>query len=145
MHSKLLERLMKSKAEHFLTSTNVLYSNQFGFRSDYNTSDPVLQFIDHCGHSLDKKVHTVAAFLDFLTAFDTINKNIMIQKLEHVGLRGVIANWFDSYLSDRRMYVDIRRWISLTNTYNQYRPTTRLCNISLAFLPIHKRHAPLFR
>ena len=46
---------MKSR-EHFLTSTNILI--QFGFRSGYSTSDPVLLFIDHCGHSLDKRVHT---------------------------------------------------------------------------------------
>ena len=83
--AKLLEKLMKSRAEHILTSINVLYSNQFGFRSNYSTSDPVLQFIDHCVHSLDKKVHTIAVFLDFSKAFDAVNKNIMIQKLEHVG------------------------------------------------------------
>ena len=40
----------------------------------------------------------------------------MIQKLEHVGFRGMIANWFNSYLSDRRMNVDIDGSHSRTRT-----------------------------
>ena len=138
--AKLLEKLMKSRAEHFLTSTSVLYSNQFGFRSNYSTSDPVLQFIDHCGHSLDKKVHTIAVFLDFSKAFDTVNKNIMIQKLEHVGFRGVIANWFDSYLSDRRMYVDINGSHSRTRTINIGLPQGSVTSPWLFSLYINDMH-----
>ena len=60
-----------------------------------------------CASSLDQKLYTIAVFLDLSKAFDTVNKNIMLLKLERLGFRGRMNEWFDSYLSDRDMYVQI--------------------------------------
>ena len=46
-------------------------------------------------------------FVDFQKAFDTVNHDILIQKLEHYGIRGCTNSWFRSYLSQRKQFVSI--------------------------------------
>ena len=58
--------------------------------------------------SLEKKTQFVALCLDFSKAFDTINHEILIRKLDHVGVRGIAGQWFASYLANRSQYVRLR-------------------------------------
>ena len=60
--SKLIEKSVKGRAETFISSNNVLYPLQFGFRSGFDTSDAVLEFVDRCSTALDNKLHTIAIF-----------------------------------------------------------------------------------
>ena len=58
--------------------------------------------------------------MDFSKAFDTVNKDIMLDKLDRLGFRGIIRDLFDSYLSDTRMYiyVEVNGCKSETKTLN---------------------------
>ena len=105
--AKIIEKLMKFRFMAYLDKNNVIYNKQFGFRSGYSTSDAILAFVDSCASSLDQKLYIIAVFLDLSKAFDSVNKNIMLLKLEQLGFRGRMNEWFDSYLSDRDMYVQI--------------------------------------
>ena len=65
--------------------------------------------------SLNEKKHTIGIFLDFKCAFDTVNHDVLISKLEHYGIRGVAKSWFISYLQNRQHRVRIN------NTFSPYK------------------------
>ena len=55
--------------------------------------------------SIDSGKYGCGIFIDLRKAFDTVNHGIILKKLEHYGVRGVLLNWFKSYLTDRKQYV----------------------------------------
>ena len=91
-----------------LKSNNILCTNQFGLGKNSNTSDAIIEFLDYVYSSLESKQSTIAVYLDFSKAFDTVNHNIVMSKLLHNGVRGVMQHWFESYLTNRKQYVSIR-------------------------------------
>lgn len=105
--SKLFERLLKSRLLNFLNENDVLSTRQFGFQSGRETNDAILEFLDTAYRSLDSKRHLATVFLDLSKAFDTLDHDILIAKLEHVGVRGEILRWLLSYLSVRKQFVSI--------------------------------------
>ena len=110
--SKIFEKLMCARLDSNLKSNNILCTNQFGFRKNSNTSDAIIEFLDYIYSSLDKKQSTIAVYLDFSKAFDTVNHEILMSKLQHNGIRGVMLSWFKSYLSKRKQYVSVKNFIS---------------------------------
>jgi len=105
--SKLFEKLMARQLIHFLKSHDILSTCQFGFKENSSTSDAILEFLDRLYGSLNRKELTIAVFLDFSKAFDTVSHDILLKKLDHMGIRGVVLEWFRSYLCGRKQYVNV--------------------------------------
>ena len=80
--SKIIEKLMKKRACQFLDEKSILYNKQFGFREKCGTSNAVLHYVDDCVTALDRRLYTISIFLDFSKAFDTVNTDIMLRKLD---------------------------------------------------------------
>ena len=107
--SKLLEKIMYDKLLNFLTAKNVLYKHQYGFRSKHSTIHPIIHLLNHCASSASKPdpEFTLAVLCDLSKAFDVIDHDILLTKLRNYGVRGIANDWFRSYLSDRKQFVEI--------------------------------------
>ena len=105
--SKILERLMYNRLNSFLKRFNVLYEKQFGFRNKHSTSHATAYLSSKIHQNLDQSEKTSSVFMDLSKAFDTINIDIMLSKLDHYGVRGIANQWFKSYLTERRQFVQI--------------------------------------
>ena len=107
--SKVLEKLACNRLVGFLEENDILYKHQYRFRSKHSTIHPVLQLIKDIADANDKntKDATLAVFIDLSKAFDTINHDILLHKLQFYGIRGICNSWFANYLSNRKQFTEI--------------------------------------
>ena len=103
--SKILERLMYNRLYNFLADHNIISKKQYGFRENYSTYMALIDLVDNISSNIDNKKHSIGIFLDLSKAFDTIDHQILLRKLQCYGIRGIACDWFKSYLENRVQYV----------------------------------------
>ena len=103
--SKLLERIMYNRLYNYLISNSILYKNQFGFQSSNSTEYAIMELVDQISNSFDSNKFTLGVFIDLSKAFDTVDHNIMLEKLKHYGASGNNLAWFKSYLDRRKQFI----------------------------------------
>ena len=102
--SKVFEKLFYIRLYNFILKYDILYKFQFGFRKSHSTCLALLTFLDRVINNIENSKFTIGIFLDFSKAFDTVDHTILIEKLNHYGIRGVPLNWLRSYLENRKQY-----------------------------------------
>ena len=105
--SKIFEKLIFVRLNEFKTKHQILYQNQFGFQKKKSTELAVNSIVSNVIKSLENKESAYCIFLDFAKAFDTVNHDILIQKLDYYGMRGNALNLFKSYLTERQQFTEI--------------------------------------
>ena len=103
--SKILEKIVYSRVYEFLDRTGQLYENQYGFRAKHSCEHAIGQALGSIIKGLENNFYSACVLLDLSKAFDTIEHDILLKKLEIYGIRGIPLNWFRSYLSDRTLRV----------------------------------------
>ena len=103
--SKILERIVYNRLYKHLTQNNVLYEKQFGFQKFCSTEYAIVQLIDQISDAFKQNQFTLGLFIDFSKAFDTVNHEILLEKLNIYGIKNNNFNWFTSYLSQRKQYI----------------------------------------
>jgi hypothetical protein len=98
---------MHSRLTSFFEKLKILSDFQFGFRENYSPNLALTYLIDRISSALEKGEFVLGLFLDFSKAFDTVNHQILLQKLQCYGIRGVALKWISNYLSEREQYVEI--------------------------------------
>ena len=90
-----------------MITKNINYNLQFGFRQPYSTSHVSINITENIRKALDDGNIGCGVFVDLQKAFDTVDHQILLAKLNHYGIRGVSNNLFKSYLSNCIQYVSI--------------------------------------
>ena len=103
--SKVFEKVMYSRILNFLNHYKVLISNQFGFRKSHSSYMALMIMINELTNALENGDYVIGILLDFSKAFDTVNLEILLDKLYHYGITDNALQWFKSYLTERQQFV----------------------------------------
>lgn len=103
--AKIFEKALKNRIVGFIEQERLLSSMQFGFRAGVSTNDALAHVTDYIYDKLDQSIPTIAIFLDLAKAFDTVNHEILLRKLENCGIRGVANILLRDYPTDRKQVV----------------------------------------
>ena len=105
--SKVFEKVVKTRVSSYVNKYDLISVNQFEFQKSKSTIDAVLRFTNSLYESYNNKSNTIAIYLDFQKAFDSIDHGILLRKLYKLGIRGTCHSWFKSYLSNREQFVSV--------------------------------------
>ena len=107
--SKIVERILHDQMSDFFEAKHLLCMNQYGFRKRHSTELAAAELLDRVTNKLDQssKNYYVSVFADLSKAFDCIDHNILLEKLEHYGLQPSAIELMSSYLNGRMQFVKI--------------------------------------
>ena len=105
--SKIFEKIMHSRLNKFLDKFQCLYDLQFGFRCKHSTTHTLIDIVEKLRKALDDNMFACGVFIDLQKAFDTVNHDILLNKLKYYGVRGIPLKWFQSYLQNRSQFVTV--------------------------------------
>ena len=91
----------------FLADNNLIYDHQFGFRSKHSTNHAFIDVTEDIKSYMDRGYIAAGVFIDLLKAFDTVNHQILCDKLAYYGFRGKSLNLIKSFLNNIKQFVSI--------------------------------------
>jgi len=97
-----------------LFSNNILYEYQFGFRKFHSSGLALIDVVDNIFEHLDNCDSGVGICIELQKAFDTVNHRILLRELDRCGIRGIMFDWIQDYLSNRQQYVFLQNISSLS-------------------------------
>lgn len=110
--NRIFEKVMCDQLKRFMNKHNILYESQYGFRENRSTEHAILDIVNKIQKNMGRGMFSCGIFIDLKKAFDTVDHSILLQKLHHYGIRGIINDWFHSYLYERTQSTQIGPHIS---------------------------------
>jgi hypothetical protein len=106
--SKIMERIMYDQLYNYSTRFELLRDSQFGFRKSHSTATALLDCTNDWYMNLDRKMFNLVALIDLKKAFDSVDHQILLRKLELYGIKGEALTLLKSYLSNRNQKFQIK-------------------------------------
>ena len=107
LFAQIFETLVYLQVSTYLEKYSILNKFQFCFRKGRSTEQAIVEITDNLKKVIDNNLYTCGVFLNFAKAFDTVNHQILLKKIETYGIRGIPLKWFTSYLFNRQQYVSL--------------------------------------
>ena len=98
---------MYNRLYEYVQENDILYEKQFGFRANYSTDHALTEFTQNILQAFDRNEFTLGIFIDISKAFDTVDHEILLEKLQAYGIQNVNLKWFKSYLRHRKQCISI--------------------------------------
>lgn len=114
--SKIFERAMFNRLTSYVNKFKLISNTQHGFRQGKSTTSALFDTLSSIMNAIDKQSQTIGIYFDLSKAFDIINHDILLKKLQNYGIRGVALQWIESYLTGRCQYVQLTGKVG--NVYN---------------------------
>ena len=89
MLKKILEKHIYKRVYDFLTENNIIYDLQFGFRQKFSTFHALINLTENIRQALDEGYIECGIFVDLQKAFDTVDHEILLSKLDFYGICGI--------------------------------------------------------
>ena len=105
--SKIFENVLQTQLMEYFTSHNLLASQQYGFRSNRSTELATLELMDRNVNCMNQNSCPINIYLDLSKAFDSLNYEILLSKLQYYGLQPNALLLLKNYLYERSQYVQI--------------------------------------
>ena len=102
--SKIFEKVLLIQLIAHFNRYSLFYGSQYGFREGHSCELAVLELIDRISSNMDNSEIPFSLFIDLSKAFDCLDHNILINKLEYYGVRGAASLLMQSYLTGRHQY-----------------------------------------
>jgi retron-type reverse transcriptase len=112
--SKPFEKVLYEQLHEYLVTRELLSPRQFGFRKFHSTASALLDSTNEWFINMDRGLFNIAVFLDLQKAFDTINHDILLTKLDLYGLQKPSLNLLGSYLANRTQMCSVNGALSDT-------------------------------
>ena len=103
--SKISDRVILIQLYTYFDDINLLSEQQYGFRANHSAELAAVKLVDYIKYSIDRKCTPVNIYIDFSKAFDTLNFDILLYKLQYYGIRDISLKLLKSYISNRKQFV----------------------------------------
>ena len=110
--TKIFERVLRKALVEHLKSNNLLNEAQHGFRRGRSCITQILKYYDSILTLLEDGQSVDAVYLDFDMAFDKVDNQILLKKLETVQVGGKVLQWMKEFLIYREQKVRIEKMLS---------------------------------
>ena len=91
----------------YLQENKILYSKLFGFQTGHSTDHAIIRLVEQIYENFEENKYTLVVFIDLAKAFDIVDHKILLTKMEIYGIGGATLRWFESYLTNRKQYIQI--------------------------------------